>query len=323
MTATSPSLPPDGAPTPAPTPLPVLDDPTPPYEVAQVIAPGIRRIVARNPGPFTYTGTSTYLVGQGAVAVIDPGPDRPGHIARIQAALAPGERITHILVTHTHDDHSPAARPLAAATGARVYGYGPHGSGRHGGVDPSQAFEAADWAFEPDVRLDQGAAVDVGRRRLVAHHTPGHCSNHLCFADPSCGAVFTGDLVMSWSSSIVSPPDGDMAAYMQSLHKVKALSAKRLYPTHGVPIDEPQAFLDALIAHRKDREARVLAAVTAGAETLDALVPQVYRDVPPAMHPAAARSLLAHLIKLVDERRLVADPGPVADARFLPPDANR
>ena len=302
-----------------PTALPTLPDPSPPYGTPRTEADGIQRLVARNPGPFTFTGTSTYLVaGTAAVAIIDPGPDQADHVAAITQALGNRAERAKILITHTHRDHSPGAARLTERMSAPTYGFGPHGSGRPGGIDPKNSFESGDWDFVPDHALGQDHRVDLGGLSLVAHHMPGHCSNHLCFEEPDSGAVFCGDLVMSWSSSIVSPPDGDMAAYMHSLNHLKALKPVRLYPAHGVPIDEPEPFIDALIGHRLAREARVLDAVASGTKTLAELVPLVYSDVSKAAYPAAARSLLAHLIKLVDDGHLVADPAPTADAIFLP-----
>src|SRR6266851_1645319 len=186
------------------------------YGRLERIAPGIRRIVARNPGPFTFKGTGTYVVGEGEVAVIDPGPELEEHIAALLASLAE-ERVSHILVTHTHRDHSPAAKALKAATGAPTYGFGPHAGGQRGetGVE-----EGGDWDFVPDVTLRDGDQVAGKGWCFEAVHTPGHTSNHLCFALPESGILFSGDHVMGWSTSVIAPPDGDMAAYLASLDKL-------------------------------------------------------------------------------------------------------
>src|SRR5271169_4297802 len=179
------------------------------YGRLERVAPGIRRIVARNPSPFTFKGTGTYVVGEGEVAVIDPGPDQGEHVAALLAGLA-GEQVTHILVTHTHRDHSPAAKALQAATGAPTYGFGPHAGGRRGepGIE-----EGGDWDFIPDVALKDGDAIVGADWRFEVVHTPGHTSNHLCFALPEQGVLFSGDHVMGWSTSVIAPPDGEMSAY--------------------------------------------------------------------------------------------------------------
>src|ERR1051326_455582 len=190
------------------------------YGRLEPVAPGIRRIVAKNPGPFTFKGTGTYVVGEGEVAVIDPGPELEEHVAALLASLA-DEQVTHILVTHTHRDHSPAAKALKEATGAPTYGFGPHAGGRRG--DPGLE-EGGDWDFTPDIVVRDGDWVEGGPRsgawRFEAVHTPGHTSNHLCFALPDAGILFSGDHVMGWSTSVVAPPDGDMAASMASLDKL-------------------------------------------------------------------------------------------------------
>ncbi|MBB5694774.1 MBL fold metallo-hydrolase [Muricoccus pecuniae] len=284
------------------------DDPLRPGEV-EWIAPGLRRIICANPGPFTYRGTNTYLIGRGSVAVLDPGPDDPAHRAVILAALA-GERVRGVLVSHTHRDHSPGAAPLAAATGAETLGFGPHltpaGAGGEGG----------DHAFLPDRRLADGEGVEGDGWRLTALRTPGHCANHLCFALEAerelapAGVLFSADHVMSWSTSVVSPPDGDMADYMRSLRRVAAREDRLLLPGHGPAHDAPGPFIAALIAHREEREARVLEALRRAGRPVDApaLVPAVYGPaLDPGLAPAAARSLLAHLVKLAGEGLAMAE----------------
>ncbi|WP_332837644.1 MBL fold metallo-hydrolase [Neoroseomonas rubea] len=271
-------------------------DTLPPGEVQQV-APGIRRILCGNPGPFTFRGTNTWLVGGGSsVALIDPGPADEAHLAAILRATA-GERITHIIVSHTHRDHSPGAAALQAATGAPTHGFGPHMT------PPDQGGEGGDHAFRPDVALPDGAALQGADWRLSAIHTPGHCANHLCFALEGTGVLFSADHVMSWSTTVVSPPDGDMAAYMASLARLAARDDRLFLPGHGPPLPDPAPFVAALAAHRREREAMVADALRqAGRATARELVPPVYGPaLDERLVPAAARSLLAHLIKLERE----------------------
>nr|WP_245217102.1 MBL fold metallo-hydrolase [Neoroseomonas nitratireducens] len=272
------------------------DDTLPPGEV-QHVAPGIRRILCGNPGPFTFRGTNTWLVGGGSsVALIDPGPADEAHLAAILRATA-GERITHIIVSHTHRDHSPGAAALQAATGAPTHGFGPHMT------PPDQGGEGGDHAFRPDVTIADGAAVQGADWRLSAIHTPGHCANHLCFALEGTGVLFSADHVMSWSTSVVSPPDGDMAAYMASLARLAARDDRLFLPGHGPPLPDPAPFVAALAAHRREREAMVADALRrAGRATARELVAPVYGpSLDERLVPAAARSLLAHLIKLEGE----------------------
>ena len=216
------------------------------YGRLEKVSPLIRRIVARNPGPFTFLGTGTYVVGRGRVAVIDPGPDLAEHVAALLAGLA-GESVSHIVITHTHLDHSPAAAALQAATGAPTYGFGPHG--RRGETGES----GADLAFTPDHRLADGDSLAGAGWRLDALHTPGHASNHLCFALPEEQALFSGDHVMGWSTTVVAPQDGDMAAYMRSLTRLRQREERTYWPTHGGPIRDPHRHVDALIEHRLAR----------------------------------------------------------------------
>ena len=279
------------------------------YGRLEPVAPGVRRIVAKNPGPFTFKGTGTYVVGEGEVAVIDPGPELEEHVAALLASLAE-EQVTHILVTHTHRDHSPAAKALKAATGAPSYGFGPHAGGRRGeaGVE-----EGGDWDFAPDIVVTDGAEIAGGKWRFEAVHTPGHTSNHLCFALPDSGILFSGDHVMGWSTSVIAPPDGDMAAYMASLDKLLARQDAVYWPTHGPAITEPQRHVRAFIAHRREREAGIIDCLKAGVETTDKIVERLYAGLNPALRGAAARSVLAHLIDLIARDIVTAD-GPVTVA---------
>src|SRR5690349_8929345 len=242
------------------------------YGRLEPVAPGLRRIVARNPGPFTFKGTGTYVVGHGEVAVIDPGPDLPEHVEALLAGLA-GEQDTHILITHTHRDHSPAARPLQAATGAATYGFGPHAGGKRG--DPAVE-EGGDWDFVPDRVVHDGDRIAGKSWVFEAVHTPGHTSNHLCFALPSEGVLFSGDHVMGWSTSVIAPPDGDMAAYMTSLDKLLGRVDAIYWPTHGPAITEPKAHVRAFIAHRREREAGILECLHAGPTRIDDIVDRLY-----------------------------------------------
>jgi glyoxylase-like metal-dependent hydrolase (beta-lactamase superfamily II) len=280
------------------------EDALPPGAVEQV-APLIRRILCANPGPFTFRGTNTYLIGRGAVAVLDPGPEDTAHRDAILRATE-GERITRILVSHTHRDHSPGARALAAATGGATFGFGPH-------VTPPEAGgEGGDHDFIPDIALPDGAALEGGDWRLTAIHTPGHCANHLCFGFEDArggGTLFSADHVMSWSTSVVSPPDGDMAAYMESLARIAQRDDALCLPGHGPALPDPAPFVAALAAHRREREAKVLEALRAKRRATAAmLVPASYGpSLDPRLAPAAARSLLAHLIKLAAEGAATRD----------------
>jgi glyoxylase-like metal-dependent hydrolase (beta-lactamase superfamily II) len=256
-------------------------------------------VLCNNPSAFTVRGTNTWIIGRGRVAVLDPGPADAAHLAAILAAVA-GETVSHILVSHTHRDHSPGAEALRQATGAPTCGFGPHLT------PPDQGGEGGDHGFTPDVALADGAVVEGAGWRLTALHTPGHCGNHLCFALDGSGILFSADMVMSWSTSVVSPPDGDMIAYMRSLDRLIARGAEdRLYLCgHGPRLPDPAPFLAALKAHREEREALTLAALrAAGPATAAALVPPVYGALDPRLVPAASRSLLAHLIKLEAEGR--------------------
>lgn len=291
------------------------------------VAPGVRRLTAPNPGPMTHTGTQTYLLGAGEVALVDPGPDDPAHRAAILGALAPGERIAAILVTHSHRDHSAGAPALAAATGAPVTAFGPHGAGMSATMRALAAAgelgggEGADRGFEPDATLADGATLGVGATRIEALHTPGHLSNHLCFAAE--GVLFTGDTVMGWSTTLVSPPEGDMAAFMATLDRLRARAAEgrdRLYlPGHGDPVEDPAGLVARQIAHRHARAEAVLAALAAtGPADAAALTPVVYRDTDPALHGAAERNLLATLLWLAEAGRVAAVDPPGRAMRFAP-----
>jgi glyoxylase-like metal-dependent hydrolase (beta-lactamase superfamily II) len=276
------------------------------YGSVSQIAPGIRRVIANNPGPFTFHGTGTYILGTGNVAVIDPGPDDDEHIGAILAALD-GETISHILVTHTHMDHSPGCRPLQALTGAPTYAYGPHGAGKlEQGV---QVEEGGDMDFAPDHLVKHGDIIQGGDWTVECVYTPGHTSNHMCFALQEQKALFTGDHVMGWSTSIISPPDGDMAAYMQSLELLLERDDAVYWPTHGPSIIDPKTHVRAYIAHRIEREEQILKCIDEGTHSIRDMVPLMYRDTPEFMYPAAARSVLAAMENLLRKNQVVADGG--------------
>jgi glyoxylase-like metal-dependent hydrolase (beta-lactamase superfamily II) len=277
------------------------------------VSPLIRRVIANNPGPFTYLGTGTYIIGHDEVAVIDPGPDDPEHLAAILAATH-GERITHIAITHHHSDHSPLAGPLKAATGATIYGCA---VAAHAEDDGGVRMEAGhDFAFTPDVSLCGGGEIAGPGWTLEAIPTPGHTSNHLCFALPEENACFTGDHIMGWSTTVITPPDGDMSDYLESLRRIRARGFSTLWPTHGPPIREVDAFIAAYLEHRQERIDQILNALQAGPARIGDLVPRLYADVDPRLHPAAARSMLAAMIHLVREGKLKADGEPGAASEY-------
>jgi glyoxylase-like metal-dependent hydrolase (beta-lactamase superfamily II) len=258
------------------------------------IAPGVRRLVARNPGFMTGPGTNTYLVGAQRCAVIDPGPHDPVHIERILAAA--GGRVSSILATHTHPDHSPAVAALAQSTGAEILGRGPPVHGRQ------------DATFAPTRVLNDGDIVQVGDMALRAIHTPGHASNHVCYLLEGSGMLFSGDHVMQGSTVVIGPPDGDMKVYLQSLARLQREPVTRIAPGHGTVIDDAQGEVARLIAHRLQREAKVVERLRrAGRVTIDVLVASVYDDVDPRLHPVAKGSLLAHLLKLEADDRAARD----------------
>ena len=263
--------------------------------------PLVRRVLAPNPSPYTFTGTQTYLVGNaGDVAVIDPGPDDPDHIAAIMAALG-NDRLVAIMCTHTHRDHSPAAKPLAALTGAPIVGCAPLMLK----VDGPRSDEAFDPTYEPDRVLEDGEQMRGTGWTLTAVHTPGHTSNHLCFALEESGALFTGDHVMGWSTSVVIPPDGDMGDYMRSLDRLYARDDTVYYSAHGAPIDKPRQLVRGMIGHRRQRENQIVRLLGEGARAITDLVPLMYKGLDPRLEGAAGMSVKAHLLDL-ERRGLVA-----------------
>jgi glyoxylase-like metal-dependent hydrolase (beta-lactamase superfamily II) len=318
------------------------------YGVADEIIAGVDRVVAHNPSKFTYRGTGTYIVGDGEdVAVIDPGPRLDAHREALRLALG-DRRVRAILVTHCHADHSPLAEWLSAETGAPTVAFGPHGAaidewdigalpddfGRPppgsedeagGALDDGQpkVEEATDVAFEPDITVVTGDEVfRAGSVSVAALHTPGHTSNHTCFAmrsDAAGRVLFTGDHVMGWSTTVVSPPDGDMSAYIDSLRLVAGRDDDVAVPTHGSPVRDPGRFVSALVDHRVERERQVLDVVREGRATIPDIVTDLYRDVRIELHRPAGSSVLGHLVKLVADGLIVVDPEgrPRLDARFV------
>ena len=296
------------------------DDFDPVIGLAETLEPGLRRIVAPNPSPMTYRGTNTYLLGTRQIAVIDPGPDSDAHLATILAALGPGQRISHIVVTHTHVDHSPLARPLSAETGAPVLAFGDAQAGRSAVMQRLAESgllgggEGIDASFTPDERLDDGAVISGDGWTLEALHTPGHIGNHLSLAWRD--ACFTADHVMGWASSLVSPPDGDLTDFMASCARLAARNWRVFYPGHGAPVSDPAARLDWLTGHRRNREAAILSALADGPANAPSLARLIYTDTPPALLDAATRNVLAHLVDLMQKSQ-VTPVGPLhAGATF-------
>jgi hydroxyacylglutathione hydrolase len=283
------------------------------------VAGRVRRVTAQNPGPFTFHGTNSYLVGdRRSVAVIDPGPDDPRHLAALVAAIG-GAEVSHILVTHTHRDHSPGAAQLAAVTGAPTLGAGPHRPARPPRPDETARLDAGgDTDFVPDRVVADGDSIVGDGFALTAVATPGHTGNHLAFALGGGEVLFSGDHVMAWSTSIVAPPDGAMADYMASLGKLLARPEHRYLPGHGGPVEDAHAYGTALAAHRRGRERAILARLAAGDERIPAIVAAVYAGLDPALAGAAALSVLAHLEDLAARGLVVADPLPSLAARYRP-----
>lgn len=273
------------------------------YESLDELEPGIARVLARNPSAFTYTGTQTYLIGTSEVAVVDPGPDAPEHVEAIVEAIG-GRPLVAILCTHTHRDHSPAARPLAERARAPIIGCAPLALETVG----PRADAAFDRDYSPDRVLEDGEGIDVDGRRLTAVATPGHTSNHLCFADSLSGALFTGDHVMGWSTTVVVPPDGDMADYIESLHKLRHRDDRTYYPAHGPPVTNPKQYVRSLIGHRMQRERQILKLVAEQPRAIPEIVASAYPGLDPRLIAAAGGSVHAHLLDL-QSRGLVVQEG--------------
>jgi len=279
--------------------------------IAEFLLPNVRRVLAPNPGPMTYWGTNTYILGQEQIAIIDPGPDDPAHLTALLGAIQ-DQTVTHILVTHAHADHSPLARALSDKTGAPIYGFGLPAAGRSATMEHlaetglAGGGEGIDPEFAPDHSLRDGDIVDGEDWSVNVLHTPGHFAGHLAFQ--AGDVLFSGDHVMDWSSSLVSPPDGDLGAFMRTSERLKTIETRLFLPGHGNPIDKPADRLNWLIQHRKARETAILAALGTAPRKIAAITATVYHDVPTEMHPAAARNVFAHLIDLVERNFVVASP---------------
>jgi glyoxylase-like metal-dependent hydrolase (beta-lactamase superfamily II) len=290
----------------------------PAYGSAVAVAPGVMRLTANNPSPFTFHGTNTYLVGQDTLAVIDPGPDDDAHLEALLRAIG-GRPVSHIFVSHTHKDHSPLAARLQQETGATVLAEGPHRPARalRAGED-IRLDVSGDLAFQPDATLADDALTSGDGWAIRTVLTPGHAANHAAFALEGSGILFSADHVMAWSTSIVAPPDGAMADYMRSLDKLLARDDRLMLPGHGGPVTKPRVFMRGLKAHRKMREQAILDRIEKGDRTIPEIVAAIYRETDPRLHGAAGLSVLAHLEDLVARGAVETDGEPALDGVFLP-----
>lgn len=282
------------------------------YGRADQVSPLIRRVIADNSGPFTFTGTGTYIIGSGEVAVIDPGPDDSRHLDALLKTLDK-EAVSAILITHDHLDHAPLAGELAAATGAPVLGCRPSTAADE---DDVRVEEGRDYRYRPDRVLEDGDRIVGPGWNLEAIATPGHTANHICYALTEENALFSGDHVMGWSTTVVSPPDGDMGDYLASLDRIAGRGFATLWPTHGPPVTDPAPFLTAYREHRFERENQILAQLAGGASRIAEMVPVIYSAVDRRLYPAASRSMLAHLIHLVRTGRAACDDEPSLDCKY-------
>jgi glyoxylase-like metal-dependent hydrolase (beta-lactamase superfamily II) len=293
-------------------------DHAPPVGVPERLAPGLRVVTAPNGGPMTFTGTRTYLLGEDAVAVIDPGPDDPAHRAALVAALG-GAPVAAVAVTHAHRDHSAGARAFADAVGAPVLAHGDPAGARTAAMARLAAAgwlgggEGIDAGFAPDEAIRDGAVLRGPGWTMTALATPGHTADHLSFAWAEGAAIFTGDHVMGWATTLISPPDGDLGAFRASLGRLRQRPEGIYYPGHGGPVRDPSPLVDHILAHRDAREGEIIAALARGPGTIPDLVAMIYADLAPALHAAAARNVLAHLLDLC-ERGLASPDGPPAAA---------
>ena len=285
------------------------------YGRAEQVSPGIRRVIAKNPSPFTYFGTGTYIVGTKKVAIVDPGPLDPEHIGALLAATK-DEEITHIVVTHTHMDHSPGTKLLRAHCDAPTYGFGPHGSGHED--DNVVVEEGGDLDFDPDVRVVDGDVIEGEGWNLRCIFTPGHTSNHMCFEYVEENALFSGDHVMGWSTTVVSPPDGDMEKYIASLCRLLQERLNTYWPTHGPPITNPVPHVQAFIEHRLDREDQILLQLNDGVNRIEDMVPNMYVGVDRRLYPAAARSVLATIRYMVKKGTVVTAGEVTEESEYWP-----
>ncbi|MHA3978465.1 MBL fold metallo-hydrolase [Halovulum sp. GXIMD14794] len=287
----------------------------------QTVAPGIRALTAPNPGPMTFKGTRTYILGASDCAVIDPGPEDSGHLAAVLGALGQG-RLRYILVTHAHSDHSAGVAALKAATGAEVLAFGPASAGRS---PMMQAIadrgdlaggEGIDAAFRPDRELAHGERIETREWMLEALHTPGHLSSHMCFACPQAGAIFTGDTLMGWSTTVISPPDGSIGAFLGSMALLGDRTESLYLPGHGDPVPEGPKAARAQALHRRIRESQIVAALQQRPATVTVLTEQIYTHLAEALRPAARRNVLAHLLDLVEQGRVALPDRPLTEAEY-------
>lgn len=293
--------------------IPFVRDLTFAYGEVDQVSRLVRRVIAENPGPFTFLGTGVYIIGRGEVAVIDPGPPIDAHLEALKRALA-GERVTHVFTTHTHMDHSPLAHPLAQWAGCKVYGTpDPPGTQEHPSLE-----EDGESGFMPDILVNDGDVFTGPGWMLEAITTPGHMSNHVCYALREENALFSGDHIMGWSTTVISPPDGNMGDYYRSLAKIKDRNFDTLWPTHGPPVRDVTTFIDAYAAHRRAREEAIVARLKAGDTKIFDMVKVIYKDVDSRLHPAAARSVLAHMIHLVEAGRAATNGPPELSSEFHP-----
>ena len=285
------------------------------YGVPSPMGPGIVRLVANNPSPFTFKGTNTYILGGGNPALIDPGPDDPVHLAAILKAIG-GRRLTHILITHTHRDHTDGMPALIAATGARTVGYGRRAPVRGSKRTSPSGSEFVDLDFAPDIPLTDGERLAGEGWAVTALHTPGHAPDHLCFALGGTPVLFSGDHVMGWNTSVVAPPEGNMGDYIRSLERLTERSDGLYFPGHGGQVEEPQRLVKAYLLHRRMREQAILDLIRNGGETVRSIVPVIYRGLNPKLLNAASLSVLAHVEHLI-ERGLVRCDSPLSADRVL------
>ncbi len=287
----------------------------PPGQVEEV-TPGVRRILCNNPGPFTFKGTVSYIVGRGSVAIIDPGPLDESHVAALLDAVR-GETVTHIFITHTHRDHSPAAARIKAATGAPTLGEGPHRPARALNIGEARPLDSSgDMDFRPDRVLSDGDVVDGAGWSLEAITTPGHCANHMAFALKGTDILFAGDHVMAWSTPVVAPPDGSMSDYMASLDKLTRRAETTYYPGHGGAVRDAPRMVRQYIAHRRAREAAILDQLKGGETDIPSMVREIYVGLDPRLTKAAGLSVLAHLEDLVARVKVTTDVMPSVNGRY-------
>lgn len=299
-------------------------DHNPKYHIAEQVSPLIKRITAKNPNKFTFKGTGTYIVGKNPVAVIDPGPKDDSHIEALCSELKDVE-VSHILITHTHSDHSPAASTLKEKVGGTLCGFGPHPANDSGQIKKGKTGEdeeeSGDLDFLPERFLGHGEIVVGNNWTMECLYTPGHISNHLCFAFQEENAIFTGDHIMGWSTTVLPPPDGNLEDYFESLKLLTKRGETTYWPTHGGPIKNPQEYINSLIAHREERNVQILDCLkTDDNKTRKVSIPEIvkviYKDYPEELHKPAAKTILAHMIYLVQRKQVVCEEQPNPDSKF-------